>query len=691
MTIARFGIRPAPPASADTVVRPIKVSLRVEGIGPGPAREATEDFDLAAAVQRTEGLREALLAGASDQERREAGDCLFKLLTPGPVGPLWHEAQACGTDQEPLRVCLEIEVEDLHSMPWELLRDQGTWLFHHPRMLSSRRHTAARSEPNTDGHQSPSVELGPLRVLVVVCNPNDRHQLADAEIARCGATLGMRHGRAHLQVLDGPSHENLFDEVRTWRPHILHFIGHGMPAVPGAPAKLPFNWATQQQSLPDAEEQWSLTSEDVTELLDEWQPRLVVLNACRTAADTVDRLGGLARAFLEAGVGAVVSMQADIDSPASVVFARALYAVLTQDGAVDQAVHAARRQLRDKYGDKGWWALPVLTTRHGPEAALAIRPKPTEQAIARLCRHALYSELDLFVDRADERRVAWRALGVTEQPADRQVLVVSGHSQTGCRHTGKTWLTRSCLLSCFVHGHRITYVDLAGRIPTGTAAEPGPEHKDWLDLLRAIRAACMDDSQPEPLPPDAFSTFNVTLNALVEGIAPVTAEAQELVTDQWKPFNEQVGQADQRRKRIFGAFLDALRKASPERVHVLALDHAEFLLPTSCRNVVHPELIGPIARDTESPLRLILVATEDWISGALPAEDSTLWKKKPLRLGDFKIDEFMRLAEEYCERAGLDFSLAKPLLEKAYEYQAAPVDVFREARRLLVTLTGGQG
>ncbi|MFJ5776074.1 CHAT domain-containing protein [Streptomyces sp. NPDC093094] len=665
------------------------MSLRAEETGTGAAQEATEDFDLAKALARIEDLRKVFGAGARDQRRRDAGDFLFQLLTPGAVGELWQQTRASGTGSEPLRISIEIAVEDLRSLPWELLRDRETLLFHHPKLLFSRLHSPGRNDPDSVGDQAPRAELGPLRVLVVVCNPDDWQTLADHEIARVGAALGTKPGRAHLQVLDGPSPEKLFDEVRTWRPHILHFIGHGMPAVPGAPARLPFNWGTGPTQPPDSLQQWFLTSDHVMELLDEWRPRLIVLNACRTTDDPVDRLGGLAHAFLEADVSAVVSMQADIDSPVSVVFAGELYQVLSQGGAVDQAVHAARRKLRLAHADKGWWALPVLVTRHRPESALAIHPKPREEDITKLCEHSLYSELDLFVDRTDERRTAWRALGVTEQPSARPLLVVSGHSKGGFKHTGKTWLTRSCLLSCFVRGYRITYVDLGNRFSADEAAEPGSQHKDWLDLLRAIRGACMDSSQPEPLPAEAFSRFNATLNAMVEGSAPVTATAPGPVADRWEPFDEQVGQADQRREHIFRAFLDGLHAASPDRVHVLALDHAELLLPAPCRQIVYPEFIAPIARNEESPLRLVLVATEEWIFSALPEEGNRMWNPL-LRLGDFNQREFMRLAEEYCERAGLDFSRTRQIFEGFRSRENVDVELFGDIRNILVKGTAGR-
>ncbi|MFI9325086.1 CHAT domain-containing protein [Kitasatospora aureofaciens] len=424
------------------------------------------------------------------------------------------------------------------------------------------------------------------------------------------------------------------------------------------------------------------------------------MNACRTAADPVDRLGGLAHAFLDQKTEAVVSMQADIDSRASVVFAGALYRSVAKGLSVDRAVHAARRKLRNDYAQQGYWALPVLATHCDPESVLAIRSVPTEQSFARLCKQPPYSGLELFVDRADERRKVWRALDPADPADDRPLVVIDGYSKVQSRYTGKTWFTLCCLLSCFVHGHRITYVNLSSRLPGGDGGEPGNTNKDWLDLLRAVRAACVDDSQPEPLPAEAFSGFNAELNALVEGAVAVTAEAGDAaaagpVVDQGKAFNEQVGQADKRRERIFRAFLEALHAASPDRVHVLALDHAEVLLPVPCREIVYPQLIAPIARGQESPLRLLLVATREWMTTrvALPPEHHGQWEPL-LTLGDFPPSEYLRLADEYCERAGLDF--AKAAVRNAFEgygefvseQGGVEVDFLRKVRKTLAPAPG---
>jgi hypothetical protein len=696
MTTAYFRIAAA--AREDPAGEEYRVRLRVEGSDSDPAPEAVALLgdELVEVLDGVSGDRPAeftsvLALGASEADREAVGDRLFAALAGGSVGELWGNVRSSGSALAPLRVCLEIEPQPLRALPWELLRQDHAWLFRDAKLLWSRgNHTAGGAG-----------ERGPLRVLLVVCNPADHKVMADEEVAVVGAALGSAPGRGHVQVLDGPSLTQLSVELERLRPHVLHFIGHGMPAVPGDTAGIPFNWIPS--GLPDGApvpRPWMLSSTAVVDLLGTWQPPLVVLNACRSTADPMDRLGGLSEAFLAAGAGMVVSMQADVQSTAATSFVKVFYRKLWID-PVDKAVADGRRELYQKYQNAGDWALPVLHTRLDPASALKIRFTPTEESIRKLCGMKGFVDLKLFLDRAAQRRDAWWALDPLDQGDQggmRSLLVVTGRS-------GKTWFTLSCLLTCFLRGHRITYVNLAQKLkhPDPGYTDREVQSKDWLDLLRTIREACVDPKQPEPLPESAFFGFNNLLNSLLAGNPPLDAGMANAAAvgggsdgsgaDQWRRFNDNAVRAEDRRARIFRAFLDALKDASGDRTHVLALDQAENVIGDSFRDVVYPQLIEPVAGGREPPIKLILVAHPEWIDEWLPSEDKGLWDPS-VTLVDFEKREFIRLANEYCKRVGLDYGSHERLFleaEKKLKADGVPVKLFAKINSMIECMNQAGG
>ena len=645
--------------------------------GAGPAeRVATGQLgpELAAVADDGAGGAAAPYTAVLDRraartDREAVGDRLFAGLVRGDVAGLWADLEAAAEAGDQVRVRLDVRPPMLKALPWELLRN-GSWVCLRRNVSLWRGSAPVAVEP---------ADAGPLRVLVVVCNPQDQQILSDDELSRVAGALADKLGRMHLEILDGPGRTTLREEIDRLRPHVLHFIGHGMPRVPGRPAALAFNWTPRQQATAAAlPVQWDLGSDDVG-LLSEWAPRLVVVNACRTADEPLDQVGGFAEAFLAAGAGAVVSMQADVESPAAAQFATALYEGLGDLLPLDRVVADARRRIRMDTGDTGDWAMPVLAGRADPADVLRITFDRPAESIARLCQQPEYARLRHFLDRSTERRMAWWAFD--PPPAEvpgRSLLVIGGRSGTEAEPTGKTWLTRWCLFTYFLRGHRVTYVDLAEplryRVP-GRDEMREVTTKDWLDVIRVVRQACLDSQQPEPLPASAFAAFNASLNTLVSG--PVTTAATDgqvppEVADEMQPFDDNRTRAAEYREQIMAEFRAALASAS-ERPHVIALDHADKILPESFEAHVYPGLIRPVAETAESSVRLVLVAPGDWLNARLPAADKQLWK--PVSLGDFESAQFMRLARDYCRRHGHDFTWLEGLFTGLHAVNPGPVPV----------------
>jgi hypothetical protein len=653
-----------------------------DGVGRTGEREATVQLssELAAIADDPSGrgalpYTQALDRRAARSAREAAGDRLFAGMVHGDVAGLWTQLEQAAAANHQVRIRLDVRPPMLKALPWELLRN-GSWVFLRPNMSLWRGPVPVRVD---------SADAGPLKVLVVVCNPHEMQILGDDELSRVAGALANKLAQTHVEILDGPDRTKLGEEIDRLRPHVLHFIGHGMPRVPGSTAGLAFNWRPTQGSAGGAPSVgWDLRGDEVGLLLSAWAPRLVVVNACRTADDPLDQVGGFAEAFLGAGARAVLSMQADVESPVAAQFATGLYEGLGKLAPLDRIVTEARIGMARSTpgtGDTGEWAMPVLACRTDPADVLRITFDRPPESISLLCRRMEYSRLRHFLNRSAERRAAWWAFDPPlAEPRRRSLLVIGGRSNTEAEPTGKTWLTYWCLLTYFLRGNRVTYVDLAAKLrhrPPGQDVDRRVETKEWLDVIRVIRDACVDDRQPEPLLPSAFAAFNASLNALVRGPMS-TRETEravpEVVQDEMQPFDDDRARAADCREQIMAEFRSALRAASVDRPHVIALDHADAILREHFDAYIYPNLIRPIAESPQSSIRLVLVAPGDWLRGRLPADDDELWQPS-VSLGDFEADQFMRLARDYCRRHGRDFTRLEGLFTAMRAVSAGPVSV----------------
>jgi CHAT domain-containing protein len=162
--------------------------------------------------------------------------------------------------------------------------------------------------------------------------------------------------------MDNAVVHEVHDRMRLFQPHVVHFIGHG--------GLISINGKEQGcLVLEDYQRRYKLVEEDkFCELVDHKISRLVVLNACNTAASSnVRRLVGLAPRLVRAGIPAVVAMRYPILDDAAVTFSREFYRALASGLAVDAAVGDARKGLfldeeSQKKADRSWF-IPVLFMR----------------------------------------------------------------------------------------------------------------------------------------------------------------------------------------------------------------------------------------------------------------------------------------------------------------------------------------
>jgi hypothetical protein len=290
---------------------------------------------------------------------RAFGETLFRAVFREQVEAVYRasEGQAWEKDHG-LRLRLRIEPPELSVLPWELLYDplRERFLARSPRTPVS--HYLPLPRP-----LSPLAVRPPLRLLLVISAPQDLRQRglaeldADKEKERIFKALHdwEQAGLVEIKATDHAIVPEVHDQLRRFQPHVLHYIGHGY-----------FDEKEERAYLVDEGQNCKFADERmVSELLGDGTTRLVVLNACETAAtSSAQALTGMAPRLVQVGVPAVVAMRYPIADAAAITFSREFYRALSTGFAVDAAAADARKGLFLEWGEGNRaWLTPVVFMR----------------------------------------------------------------------------------------------------------------------------------------------------------------------------------------------------------------------------------------------------------------------------------------------------------------------------------------
>jgi hypothetical protein len=287
------------------------------------------------------------------------------LFEPEPVKMAFGQALASAqTSGGVLRLRLLIgpSAPELHALPWETLRhpQTGGLLCTDENILFSRYLSSLDWRP---------VQLRPkglLSALVVVANPSnlsDFQNLAsldvEGEIQRAKDGLG----EIAITTLPAPTSQgkaetratlqNLIASVRATAPDILYLVCHGALSRGD-----PLLWLVDN----DGKAAVTSGSEVVTQLRELSQrPMLVVLASCQSAGHPThgEALSALGPQLAEAGIPAVIAMQANISLQTIAEFMPVFFSELQKDGQIDRALAVARGAVRQR---PDFW-MPALFMR----------------------------------------------------------------------------------------------------------------------------------------------------------------------------------------------------------------------------------------------------------------------------------------------------------------------------------------
>jgi hypothetical protein len=566
--------------------------------GPLPAPPVT--------VPEAEGGQEAIrafLLGTADESTafEQIGAYLHGLLSRGDVGARWQtEAKDAQAGNRALRVLLELP-ESLATLPWELMCVGTNWL---ATDVSSPLVRVGRGFPG-DAERRPV--RWPLRVLVVVgSQEDDRVVAAEQEVDNLDDAFRRMCGQVDVEFLKQPSREEVTATFLAMRPHIFHFIGHG--SVHAGRGRLALYDPTVKDNV-------AWTAPDIQMDLRGWQPRLAILNACRSVrVDQQNGAWGVADAFAALGVPAVIAMQADIRGDSAATFTGELYSALARHEPLDVAVASGRRAIaRDTGLDQRDYALPSLTVSAPPESVLRMRFGVSDEHRPHVER--LHRNFPAFVDRTRERRRLWRDLEPDPEPEERApgTRLADAIAIVGNAKVGKSELARWCVGGCELHGGNAAYVDL-GR----------GNRLDAVSALEVIALALEGSAVHASRNQLAFARWrSLAAEQLPDGAGPPPPDALP---------------------NTFTYFQDALREAAAGQPLLVALDDLGALPPEELE-LVCDLLLEPIAAHRLPPVRVILVLSEEQsvrlTEGLQRAMDS------PIVLTSFKPDKFKYIAGQY--------------------------------------------
>jgi Tfp pilus assembly protein PilF len=251
----------------------------------------------------------------------------------------------------------------LQRLPWELLRQPGT-----PEALAlSRRRPLVRylSVPRPiHAARRPAT----LRILAVGADPR-ASGLPPLDLARelrhLREAVGSAPGGVALEIVqpDAPTLAGLRRALLDQECHVLHFMGHGGRVLERD------EWVLFFENEAGGAEPVRGT-DLMNKLADFSSLRLVVLNACRSAAapgeDPVagfDPFAGVATSLVLGGLPAVVAMRSPISDGTAIAFSRVFYRRLAAGDPADIAVVEGRQAVHSIAPAGFEWATPVLFMR----------------------------------------------------------------------------------------------------------------------------------------------------------------------------------------------------------------------------------------------------------------------------------------------------------------------------------------
>ena len=284
---------------------------------------------------------------------RLLGEQLFEFVMAGEVGNLLEASLENTTHADKmLRLKIRNEASNFDTLPFELLRDSGKDLG----FFALNTHVSIVRDLTADPNRELTWEL-PIRLLIILASPKGfEYSPLDLEAEKRkiqdSARLLRRKGWLKTTILERASAKAL-EGLPHPRYDIIHFVGHGIISQESQSNCLVLEDANRAPELVNAEL--------MGQKLRQYTPKLILLNACKTAEGTEHGVFLNIAHELQRATGAVViAHQFAISDYGGIVFSDAFYKAFAETLSAELAVSRARQRIAGTTDTlPSDWASPV--------------------------------------------------------------------------------------------------------------------------------------------------------------------------------------------------------------------------------------------------------------------------------------------------------------------------------------------
>lgn len=278
------------------------------------------------------------------------GERLFRwLFASEDLLAAWAEVRG-QRPQRRIRLRIDADAPELHTLPWELLRDPGEGAVPIPLAAA----TATPFSRYLAGKWRPGMPIlkRPIRILALIANPDNlqEFELAPVDVQQEFDLLKEALGDLDVDLvpLQPPCNLPALEETLRQGFHILHIISHGRYNPEKGSAVLYLADEKNRVKLVYDHELAEMISRQLADTEQQMADklRLVFLASCESAVRSpAEAFRGLAPQLVAAGVPAVLAMQDQVSVETARTFTRSFYRQLLAHGQVDLACNEARSTL----------------------------------------------------------------------------------------------------------------------------------------------------------------------------------------------------------------------------------------------------------------------------------------------------------------------------------------------------------